>query len=82
MSLEITTEEPQFQLGGQVEATYGNYDQMIIKGHLTGPLTDSVAASVVAGYNKRDGFFRDEGTGDRTNERDRGFVRLERLLPA
>jgi outer membrane receptor protein involved in Fe transport len=78
--ISITTQEPQFQLGGSVEATYGNYDQMIVKGHLTGPLTDSVAASVVAGYNKRDGFFRDEGTGDRTNERDRGFVRGQLLF--
>ena len=77
--VSITTQAPQFDLGGSVEATYGNYDQMIVKGHVTGPLTDSVAASVVAGYNKRDGFFRDEGTGDRTNERDRGFVRGQLL---
>jgi iron complex outermembrane receptor protein len=77
--ISITTEAPQFDLGGSVEATYGNYDQMIIKGHITGPLSDSVAASIVAGYNRRDGFFRDEGTGDRTNERDRGFVRGQLL---
>jgi len=77
--ISITTEEPQFEFGGSVEATYGNYDQIIVKGHVTGPLSDSVAASVVGGYNSRDGFFDDAGTGDRTNERDRGFVRGQLL---
>jgi outer membrane receptor protein involved in Fe transport len=78
--ISITTQEPQFDLGGAVEATYGNYDQIIVKGHVTGPLTDSVAASLVAGYNSRDGFFRDAGAGDRTNERDRWFTRGQLLF--
>ena len=78
--ISITTQEPQFELGGMVEATYGNYDQIILKGHVTGPLSDSFAASLAAGYNTRDGLFRDAGTGDRTNERDRGFVRGQLLF--
>jgi len=78
--ISITTEEPQFEFGGSVEATYGNFDQMILKGHVTGPLHDAVAASLVAGVNKRDGFFRDLGTGDRTNERDRWFARGQLLV--
>jgi len=78
--ISITTQEPQFKLGGMVEAFYGNYDQIVLKGHVTGPLSDSFAASLAAGYNTRDGFFRDAGTGDRTNERDRGFVRGQLLF--
>lgn len=78
--ISITTEEPQFEFGGSVEATYGNYDQMILKGHVTGPLHEAVAASLVAGINKRDGFFRDAVTGDRTNERDRWFARGQLLV--
>lgn len=78
--ISITTEEPQFDFSGSAELTYGNYDQIIAKGHVTGPLSDSVAASLVAGYNSRSGLFRDEGTGDRTNERDRGFVRGQLLF--
>ena len=78
--ISITTQEPQFDFGGSVEATYGNYDQMIVKGLVTGPLSDSSAVSFAAGMNKRDGFFRDVGTGDRTNERDRWFVRGQFLL--
>src|SRR5690606_36841910 len=56
------------------------YDQIIVKGHATGPLNDAAAVSLAAGMNKRDGFFRDLGTGDRTNERDRWFVRGQFLL--
>lgn len=78
--ISISTEEPQFDLEGSAEVTYGNYDQIIAKGYVTGPLNDSAAVSLAAGLNKRDGFFRDLGTGDRTNERDRWFVRGQFLL--
>jgi len=78
--ISITTQEPQFDFAGSVEATYGNFDQLIFKGHVTGPLNDSVAFSVTAGINERDGLFRDAVTGDRTNERDRWFVRGQLLL--
>src|SRR5690606_1364788 len=36
--ISITTQEPQFEFGGSAEATYGNYDQIVLKGHVTGPL--------------------------------------------
>ncbi len=79
--VSITTQEPQFEFGGSAELTYGNYDQIIAKGLVTGPISDATAAfSLAAGINKRDGFFRDLGTGDRTNERDRWFVRGQFLL--
>jgi len=78
--ISITTQPPQFDFGGSVEATYGNYNQVILKGLVTGPLNDSAAVSFAAGMNKRDGFFRDLGTGDRTNNRDRWFARGQFLL--
>jgi outer membrane receptor protein involved in Fe transport len=78
--ISITTQEPQFDLGGSLEVTYGNFDQLIIKGMVTGPLGDAVAASIVAGINKRDGFFRDAVTGNRTSDRDRGFARAQFLV--
>ena len=73
--ISITTQEPQFDTSGAVEATYGNFNQVIAKGYITGALHEDVAASFAAGINKRDGFFKDGGTGDRTNERDRWFIR-------
>ncbi len=78
--ISITTQEPQFEFGGSAEVTYGNYDQIIAKGVVTGPMSDAAAFSLAAGLNKRDGFFEDLGTGDRTNERDRWFVRGQFLL--
>jgi iron complex outermembrane recepter protein len=80
--ISITTREPQFSFGGSAELTYGNFDQIIAKGYVTGPVSDFAAVSLAAGLNKRDGFFRDLGTGDRTNERDRWFVRGQFLVDA
>lgn len=78
--ISIVTQEPQFEFGGSIEGTYGNYNQMIAKGYVTGPLGESVAASLAAGVNKRDGFFEDLGTGEDTNERDRWFARGQFLI--
>lgn len=78
--ISIITQEPQFTPGGSLEASYGNYDALVLKGYVTGPVSDSVALSLGAGYNTRDGYFRDLGTGGRTNERDRWFVRGQMLF--
>jgi outer membrane receptor protein involved in Fe transport len=78
--ISIVTREPQFKFGGNVEATYGNFDAMTFKGVVTGPLAESVAVSLAGSYNKRDGYVRDLGTGDRTNERNRWMVRGQLLF--
>ena len=78
--ISIVTQEPSFDFGGSIEGTYGNYNQIIAKGYVTGPLGESVAASLAAGLNKRDGFFEDLGTGEDTNERDRWFTRGQLLI--
>jgi len=78
--ISITTKKPEFQLAGNVEATYGNYDAMTVKGRITGPLSDTIAVSLAGGINKRDGIVKDLATGERTNERDRWFVRGQMLF--
>ncbi|MEO6040355.1 MAG: TonB-dependent receptor [Croceibacterium sp.] len=79
--ISITTQEPKFTTAGAAELTYGSFNQVIAKGYITGPLSaDTAAFSIAAGINIRDGFFRDLGTGDRTNERDRWFARGQLLL--
>ncbi|GGC26789.1 TonB-dependent receptor [Novosphingobium marinum] len=78
--ISIVTRKPQFDFGGNVEATYGNFNAWTLKGVVTGPVTDSIAASISGSINKRDGFIRDLGTGDRTNDRDRWFVRGQLLF--
>ena len=78
--VSIVTQKPSFTFGGNVEATYGNYDAKVLKGMITGPLSETVAVSLAGGINKRDGYNRDLGTGDRTNERDRWFIRGQMLF--
>lgn len=78
--ISIVTQKPKFEFGGNVEASYGNYDAMVLKGVVTGPLAETVAASLAAGYNSRDGYTRNPATGTRVNERNRWFVRGQMLF--
>ncbi|MES2494292.1 MAG: TonB-dependent receptor [Pseudomonadota bacterium] len=78
--ISLVTKKPEFEFGGNVEASYGNYDALVVKGVVTGPLSDSIAASLAGGYNRRDGYVTDLGTGNRTNERNRWFARGQLLL--
>ena len=78
--ISIVTERPKFAFGGNVEAVYGNYDAKVLKGVVTGPVSDTLALSLAAGINKRDGYNRNLGTGNRTNDRNRWFVRGQALF--
>ena len=78
--ISITTREPRFKLGGNLEASYGNYNALVLKGYVTGPITDTIAASIAGGYNKRDGYVTDLGTNTKSNERNRWFVRGQVLF--
>ena len=77
--ISIVTQEPSFTTEGAVEASYGNFDAMVLKGYVSGPVSDSFAVSLAAGMNMRDGYNVDLGSNTRTNERDRWFVRGQAL---
>lgn len=78
--ISIVTKEPQFDFGGMVEASYGNYDAMVVKGFVTGPISDSLAFSAGAGLNKRDGFLTNGANGEDINDRNRWFARGQMLF--
>ncbi|MGX7894432.1 TonB-dependent receptor [Tsuneonella sp. HG222] len=78
--ISISTAKPAFDLGGSAELTIGNYDLMVGKAYVTGPISENVAFSLAGGISKRDGFFKDGRTLDRTNERDRWFTRGQLLF--
>ena len=78
--ISLITKKPQFKFGGNIEAAYGNYNAIVVKGVVTGPISDTIAASIAGGINKRDGYIRDSGYGGKTNERDRWFVRGQLLF--
>ena len=78
--ISIVTAEPKFQFGGNLEASYGNYNAVVVKGDVTGPLSETIAVSLAGNYNKRDGFGRDLNLGVRTNNRNRYGVRGQVLF--
>ncbi|MCX7863502.1 MAG: TonB-dependent receptor, partial [Novosphingobium sp.] len=77
--ISMTTKKPQFAFGGHLEASYGNFDAFVLKGVVTGPLSQTVAASLSGSFNRRDGTVRDLGTGKRSDERHRWSVRGQLL---
>ncbi len=78
--ISLVTSEPSFTPEGSAEISYGKYNAQVVRGYITGPLSDSFAGSIAAGYARRDGYNRDAGSGTRTNERDRWFVRGQLLF--
>ena len=74
-ALSITTQGPSFDLGGYVEGSYGNYNEVEIKAGVTGGVTEQLALRVDGGYHKRDGYITDPNTGRDFNNIDRWFVR-------
>lgn len=78
--VSIVTREPSFESGGRIEATIGNYDQYILKGHVTGPLSDNVAATFSGSYNRRDGFTESLVGLSPLNDKNRWSVRGDLLF--
>ena len=77
--ISIVTEEPQFEFGGGIEASYGNYDAIVVKGDITGPIGETLAFSLAGNYNKRDGYINVVNLGTKSNDRNRYGVRGQLL---
>jgi iron complex outermembrane recepter protein len=77
--ISIVTAEPQFKFSGGIEASYGNYDAVVVKGDVTGPIGEKLAFSVAGNYNKRDGFIDVVNLGTKSNDRNRYGVRGQLL---
>ena len=78
--ISIVTQKPQYEFGGSVEASYGNYDAFVIKSDITGPISDKIAFSLGGNYNRRDGYARDVNLDTDVNDRNRWGVRGQLLL--
>ena len=73
--ISIVTRAPQFEFGGSGEVSYGNFNAIIVRGDITGPITDKIAFSLAGNLNKRDGYATDLASGSKFNERDRWGLR-------
>ncbi|MFC3581067.1 TonB-dependent receptor [Sphingomonas hylomeconis] len=72
--ISVVTAEPSFEFGGAAEATYGNYNAVVLKADVTGPISETLAFSLAGNYNRRDGYVKDLALNDDTNNRNRyGF---------
>ena len=80
--ISVVTQKPQFETGGLIEATLGNYNQRILKGKITGPLNDSLAYSLTGVLNQRDGYFINQRDNTDFNNRDRWDIRGQLLWNA
>jgi len=78
--ISVVTREPQFTFGGSVEASYGNFNAIVLKGDVTGPLTDNIAFSIDGSYNKRDGYATIVNLDEEQNNRDRWATRAQLLF--
>ncbi len=78
--ISVVTQEPQFEFGGSAEISYGNFNAFIAKANVTGPLGETVAASLSGSINQRDGYAEDVNLGFEINERDRWAIRGQLLF--
>lgn len=72
---------PSFDWLAEGEVTAGNFDQVVVKGAVSGPLLGDVAALRLDGvFHRRDGFFENTVTGEDLNDRDRINLRGQLLF--
>ncbi|MEE9433745.1 MAG: TonB-dependent receptor [Sphingorhabdus sp.] len=78
--ISIVTRKPQFQFGGSAELSYGNFNAIIAKADITGPISETIAFSLSGNFNKRDGYVRDLALNSDSNERNRWGARGQLLF--
>ena len=78
--ISVTTAKPDLTgFSGSVGATVGNYSQSIVRGDVSGPLSDNLGFSLSGSVNERDGYFDNLTLGTDSNELDRWNFRGQLL---
>lgn len=77
--VSFITKKPEFEFGGEAEATFGNYGTRIFKAAVNSPLGDTLAGRLDFTVNKNDGFLENVLDGGEINNRDRGRIRGQLL---
>lgn len=78
--ISVVTRPPQFNFGGSAEVSYGNYNALVVKGDVTGPISDNIAFSLDGSYNTRDGYGTIVNLGEEVSERNRWAARGQLLI--
>jgi iron complex outermembrane receptor protein len=78
--INIVTAAPNMDAySGNASLTYGNYNLWILKGDISGPISDTLGFSLAVSSNDRNGYFKNLETGTELNERNRWGVRGQLL---
>ena len=78
-ALNIITAKPEFERSGDVQFQAGNLDSFMGSAHITGGLSDTVAARLAVQFRKDDGFAKDLRNGNDLHDRDTLQARLQFL---
>ena len=79
-AISIYSAEPQFDTNGHMTVSYGNYDEKLVNGHITGAITDTIAGRASFQVRSRDGFNRDILHGQDLDNLDSFQARLQLLF--
>lgn len=79
--INVVTASPDLDdFGGSFSVGAGEFNQVLVKGDVTGPIADTVAFSLSGSFNQRDGYFDNLETGGEFNELNRYGVRGQLLF--
>lgn len=76
----VNSYAPSFTPTGKFSASYGNYDDVNLRGYASGPVADWLAVSLAGGYHTRDGFRRHVATGARDTGLESQMIRGKILV--
>ena len=72
--INITRLKPGSELGGQVRAGYGRFDDIQLDGYVSLPVNDELSFKLAGGVRQNDGWFYNETLGADSGEVDYSFV--------
>ena len=79
--ISVVTGKPSLdEVSGSASLTLGDYSQVIVRGDVGGPLSDTVGFSLSGSYNQRDGYYDNLAGGDALGELNRYGVRGQLLF--
>ena len=77
--VSFVTKAPDFDFNGAAEVTAGNLSSKIVRGTVTGPISETLAYRLDGNWNQRDGIVTNVRDGRDLNDRDRYSVRGQLL---
>ena len=74
-AINIITRNPGSDVEGGGSISYGNFDTLVLKGSLSGPLGGGLSAGISGSYDSRSGYFTNVVTGNSIDDREAFTVR-------